>query len=551
MDSKNSEPVNELADLRDLFESAPCGYVSATRDGLIQRVNGTFCEWLGFKQEELVGKRLHDLLPIVGKIYYETHFAPLLRMQGEFNEVALDFLRADGSRLPALVNARERRNEAGETQFVRLTIFDASDRRRYEQELLNAKKTSDRASEELLQLNSVLEERVSEEVAERMAVEETLRQAQKMEAVGQLTGGIAHDFNNMLAVVISGLNLIQRRISRGDTDVGTLIEAAMGGATKAATLTQRLLAFSRQQTLAPEPITANVMVSEMSELLRRTLGEPVHMETVLATGLWKTVADRNQLENVIVNLAVNGRDAMSEGGRLTIETANVAIDDGYATEHQIAPGQYVMIAVTDTGAGMPPEVIEKAFEPFFTTKGVGKGTGLGLSQVFGFVKQSSGHVKIYSEIGHGTTVKIYLPHYYGTDEAPKRKLSGDTPTGLAEEVVLVVEDDQSVRELTVQMLGDLGYGVFSADGGQSGLRMLHEHPDIRLLLTDVVMPDMNGRRLAEEALQLKPDLKIIYTTGYTRNAIVHDGVLEPNVHFLQKPASVTVLAQKVRSVFDN
>ncbi|MBZ9775001.1 PAS domain-containing hybrid sensor histidine kinase/response regulator [Mesorhizobium sp. CO1-1-8] len=541
----------EWAELKDLFETAPCGYISATRDGVIQRVNQTFCEWLGIKEHHLVGKRLPDLLPIAGKIYYETHFAPLLRMQGEFREVALDFLKADGSRLPALVNARERRDADGVPQFVRLTIFNATDRRRYEQELLSARATAERASDELQRLNAIQEQRIADEVADRVAAEETLRQAQKMEAVGQLTGGIAHDFNNMLAVIIAGLNLIQRRVSQGDTDIGKLIEASMDGATKAAALTQRLLAFSRQQPLDPEPVNANGMVSEMSELLRRTLGETVHMETVLASGLWKTVADRNQLENVIVNLAVNARDAMADGGRLTIETGNAGIDDAYAGEHAITPGQYVMIAVTDTGTGMTPDVIAKAFDPFYTTKGVGKGTGLGLSQVFGFVKQSSGHVKIYSEIGHGTTVKIYLPRYYGTGVAPARKMSGDTPVGIAEEVILVVEDDYNVRELTGQMLRDLGYGVLSADGGQSGLRMLHEHPEVKLLLTDVVMPDMNGRQLVEEALQLRTDLKVIYTTGYTRNAIVHNGVLDPDVQLLQKPATLKVLAQKVRAVLDS
>lgn len=438
-------------------------YISAGPDGTIQRVNGTLSRWLGIESEGLVGKRVHDLLTMPGKIYYETHFAPLLRMQGHFNEVALDLVRADGSRLPALVNAVERRTDAGETLFVRLTIFDATDRRRYEQELMSARQAADRANEQLKALNAAQEQKIAEEVADRMAVEESLRQAQKMEAVGQLTGGIAHDFNNMLAVVISGLNLIQRRVSQGNTDIGDLAAAALEGATRAATLTQRLLAFSRQQPLAPEPLGANTMVAEMSELLRRTLGEQIHMETVLASGLWRSVADRNQLENAIINLAVNARDAMPEGGRLTIETANAAIDDAYAAENQTVAGQYIMIAVTDTGSGMDPSVMQRAFDPFFTTKGVGRGTGLGLSQVFGFVKQSNGHIKIYSEVGVGTTIKIYLPRYYGTAEAPNRTQLGGTPTGTLAETVLVVEDDAKVRTLTEQMLRELGYGVLGAE----------------------------------------------------------------------------------------
>jgi PAS domain S-box-containing protein len=548
--SNLTDPSRELSELQDLFETAPCGYISAGPNGTIQRVNGTLSRWLGIDPERLVGKRVHELLTIPGKIYYETHFAPLLRMQGHFNEVALDLVRADGSRLPALVNAVERRDDAGQTRFVRLTIFDATDRRRYEQELMKARQAADRANEQLKALNAAQEQKIAEEVGERTAVEESLRQAQKMEAVGQLTGGIAHDFNNMLAVVISGLNLIQRRVTRGNTDIGELAAAALDGATRAATLTQRLLAFSRQQPLAPEPLGANTMVADMSELLRRTLGEQIHMETVLASGLWKTVADRNQLENAIINLAVNARDAMPEGGRLTIETANAAIDDAYAAENQTAAGQYVMIAVTDTGSGMDPSVMQRAFDPFFTTKGVGKGTGLGLSQVFGFVKQSNGHIKIYSEVGVGTTIKIYLPRYYGTAEAPNRTQLGGTPTGTSAETVLVVEDDAKVRTLTEQMLRELGYGVLGVDGGASGLLVLRDHPEVRLLLTDVVMPDMNGRQLAEQALQLRPGLKIIYTTGYTRNAIVHNGTLDPDTHLLQKPVTLQALALKVRAVLD-
>jgi PAS domain S-box-containing protein len=549
-DDKAEPGQQDMEDLEDLFENAPCGYVSMQADGRIIKSNRTFAVWMGYEHDHLVGRRFQDLLNIAGKIYYETHFAPLLRMQGFFNEVALDIVRMDGAVLPVLVNAVERRDDAGELRFIRITIFNASDRRRYERELLEARNAAERANAELRQLNQTLEARVAEAVQERLTAEDALRQAQKMEAVGQLTGGIAHDFNNMLAVVLSGLSLLQRRLEKGDTDVDKYITAAREAANRAAGLTQRLLAFSRQQSLSPQALNANKMVSEMSELLRRTLGETIHLETVLAGGLWQVHADANQLENAVVNLAVNARDAMPEGGRLTIETANCHLDDAYASEHAIPAGQYVMVAVTDTGCGMAPDVVAKAFDPFFTTKGVGKGTGLGLSQVFGFVKQTGGHVKIYSELGQGTSVKIYLPRFFGPAEPPRRSISSNTSLGSNSEVVLVVEDDDQVRELTVEMLLDLGYGVIEARDGVDALRTLDLHPEICLLFTDVVLPGMNGRQLAEEASKKRPGLKVLFTTGYTRNAIVHSGMLDPDVNLLPKPASRDQMAAKIRSVLD-
>jgi PAS domain S-box-containing protein len=540
---------HELEDLEDLFENAPCGYVSAGPDGRITRANLTFAAWLGHDSREFVGRRFQDFLNIAGKIYYETHFAPLLRMQGFFNEVALDLKRADGTTLPVLVNAVERRDESGALRFVRITIFNASDRRRYERELLDARRAAERANTELLELNRTLEDRIAEAVEGRMKTEAVLRQAQKMEAVGQLTGGIAHDFNNMLAVILAALSLLERRLAKGE-DISQFIAAARDGAARAASLTQRLLAFSRQQTLSPEPLNANHMVADMSELLRRTLGEAVQLETVLAGGLWQVHADKNLLENAILNLAINARDAMPEGGRLTLETANCHLDEAYAAANATNPGQYVMVAVTDTGTGMTPEVMAKAFDPFFTTKVPGKGTGLGLSQVFGFVKQSGGHLKIYSEVGQGTSIKLYLPRLYRAADAAQPIETREPARGAPSEVVLVVEDDEQVLALSGHMLRDLGYRVIEARGGTEALAALHTHPEIRLLFTDVVMPGMNGRRLAEEAQKRRPDLKVLFTTGYTRNAIVHNGVLEPGVNLLQKPASLAQLATKVRMVLD-
>ncbi|WP_218014067.1 PAS domain-containing protein [Rubellimicrobium roseum] len=405
---------------------------------------------------------------------------------------------------------------------------------------------------EVQEINDTLERRVADALAERAAMEEQLRQSQKMEAVGQLTGGIAHDFNNMLAAVIGSLDLLRRRLGDADERSRRYLDAAGEGARRAALLTQRLLAFSRQQPLRPEPVDVNRLVLGMSDLVQRSLGAGVQLGTVLAEGLWTASADPNQLENVILNLAVNARDAMPEGGHLTIETANAHLDSRYATEHFGLPaGQYVLIAVTDTGTGMPPEVVAKAFDPFFTTKPVGQGTGLGLSQVYGFVKQSGGHVKIYSEPGQGTTVKVYLPRLLGSAaEAEPAPAAPDLPRGEAREVVLVVEDEPIVRQFTVEALGVLGYGVLEADGAETALRLLDAHPEVGLLFTDIVMPETNGRKLADEVLRRRPGLRVLFTTGYTRDAVVNNGVLDPGVHLLGKPFTVEQLAARLREVLD-
>lgn len=388
------------------------------------------------------------------------------------------------------------------------------------------------------------------DVTERRTAEAQLRQSQKMEAVGQLTGGLAHDFNNMLAVIVGSLNLLERRLAKGETDVGRYVEAALGGANRAAALTHRLLAFSRLQPLAPVPVDANRMVADMSDLLTRTLGETVQVETVLSAGLWKAHADPSQLENVVLNLCVNGRDAMPDGGRLTVETNNASIDDAYGRQNGVEPGQYVLIAVSDTGIGMSPEVVAKAFDPFFTTKAPGKGTGLGLSQVFGFVRQSNGHVKIYSEPGHGTTIKIYLPRFHGPDAILAEVKAPLALGGDRSETILVVEDDELMRACSVESLRELGYDVVHAGSGAEALRLVEAGHAFTLLFTDIVMPEMTGNQLAKRMLALMPGLKILYTTGYTRNAIVHNGVLDVSTHLLPKPFGIAQLAEKVRSVLD-
>ena len=552
-------PVDDREDVHDLFDHAPCGYLSAGPDGSIVTANATLAAWLGQEQEELVGKRFPDLLNIAGKIYYETHFAPLLRMQGAFKEVALDMVRADGGSLPVLVNALERRDADGQVLFIRITVFNATDRRRYEQELLQARRTAEEASEELRKLNLELEVRVARAVDERLKAEESLRQAQKMEAIGQLTGGIAHDFNNLLTVILGGLDTIRRQLpALSASPVTERIERAVRmsvqGGERAATLTARLLAFARRQPLEPKPIDAGRLVTNLADLLQRTLGETIALETVTGAGLWRAHTDPNELENVLVNLAVNARDAMPCGGRLTIETSNAYLDEAYVAgiSEPVAAGQYVLIAVSDAGTGMTQETLAQAFEPFFTTKEVGKGTGLGLSQVYGFIRQSGGHIRVYSELGEGTTVKIYLPRLLGGAVGTELPTASSlAPIHGGPEQILVVEDHDELRTFSASILRELGYRVLEAANGPSALEILQAAQDVDLLFTDVVMPEgMDGRRLADEAQRRRPGIKVLFTTGYTRNAIVHDGRLDPGVELISKPFSFEALAAKVRQVLD-
>jgi signal transduction histidine kinase/CheY-like chemotaxis protein len=385
-------------------------------------------------------------------------------------------------------------------------------------------------------------------ISQRERAESQVRQMQKMQAIGHLTGGIAHDFNNMLAIIIGSLSLLQKRLARGDTDVTRYSDAAMEGAQRAAALTSRLLAFSRQSPLMPVTLDLNKTVSGMSELLRRSLGENIHMETVLAGGLWRTHADPGELENAILNLCVNARDAMPSGGKLTIETANCYLDEAYAADHPEVPaGQYVLVAVTDNGMGMSKETLGRAFDPFFTTKPVGKGTGLGLSQVYGFVKQSGGHVKIYSETPQGTSVKIYLPRTHRAAAEPVVPKQAP-PQGNPQEIIMVVEDEERVRTISVAALRELGYTVVHAENGEVALTKLKTHPGVSLLFTDIVMPGMNGRVLATSALKDFPGLKVLFTTGYTQNAVVHNGVVDADAQLIVKPYTIDQLAMKVREV---
>ena len=396
--------------------------------------------------------------------------------------------------------------------------------------------------------------RLYAETDQRLAAEETLRQSQKLDAIGHLTGGVAHDFNNLLTIIIGNLEAAQRQLETW-TDAVHLklaqrIGSAMHGAERAATLTKRLLAFARQQPLNPTAIDVNRLLNGLADFLRRALGEDVSLEIVGAGGVWPVEADPAELEAAILNLAVNARDAMPDGGKLTIETANAYLDDGYCRQYpDVRPGQYVQISVTDSGAGMTNAIIERAFEPFFTTKQAGQGTGLGLSQVYGFVKQSGGHVKIYSEVGEGTTIKMYLPRFAG-QASPSAKPKSEPRRGRAGECILVVEDDAEVRAYVVETLRGLGYDVLDAAGAEEALALMERHRTISLLLTDVVMPGQNGRKLAEAARARQASLKVLYMTGYSRNAIVHQGRLDPGVELLQKPVTSEQLATTVRKILD-
>jgi PAS domain S-box-containing protein len=390
------------------------------------------------------------------------------------------------------------------------------------------------------------------EQAEALArAEQQLRQAQKMEAVGQLTGGIAHDFNNLLTGIVGSLELLGARVAQGRLkDLDRYIAAAQGAAGRAAALTHRLLAFSRQQTLDPKAINVNRLIDGMEELVRRTVGPAITVEVVGSAGLWTTLVDPHQLESALLNLCINARDAMPDGGRITVETANRWLDERAARERNLPPGQFVSLCVTDTGTGMTPEVIARAFDPFFTTKPIGQGTGLGLSMIYGFVRQSGGQVRIYSEVGQGTTMCLYLPRHYGAEEAAEdpAQLSG-APRAEQGETVLIVDDEPTVRMLVTEVLEDLGYTAIEATDGAAGLQVLRSDARIDLLVTDVGLPGgMNGRQLADAGRVLRPALKVLFITGYAENALIGNGQLGAGMHVLTKPFPLEALASRIKEL---
>jgi CheY-like chemotaxis protein len=370
-----------------------------------------------------------------------------------------------------------------------------------------------------------------------------------MEAVGQLTGGIAHDFNNLLTGISGSLEMLQARLAqRRLQDADRYIAAAQSASKRAAALTHRLLAFSRRQTLEPKPTDVNRLVASLDELVRRTMGPAVQVEVVAAVGLWTTLVDPNQLENALLNLCINARDAMPAGGRLTIETANRWLEEPAALERDLPPGAYVTLCVSDNGTGMSPEVAARAFDPFFTTKPIGQGTGLGLSMIYGFARQSGGQVRIYSELGLGSTICLYLPRHLGSAAAPEDDLSfAQAPRVGNGETILVVDDEPAIRVLVAEMLDDLGYTAIEVSDGPSALRVLQSETQIDLLVTDVGLTGgWNGRQVADAGRALRPNLRVLFMTGYAENAVLGNGYLDPGMHVLTKPFSLEVLASRVR-----
>ena len=411
-----------------------------------------------------------------------------------------------------------------------------------------------RAETAIQNLNETLEARITEAIAERKRVEEALRQSQKMEAVGQLTGGIAHDFNNLLTGIIGSLELLETRLRQGRTsDLQRYVAVAQGASKRAAALTHRLLAFSRRQTLDAKPTDVNRLVMGIEELIRRTVGPQITLEVVTAVGLWPALIDASQLESALLNLCINARDAMPDGGRLTIETANKWLDERTASERDLPPGQYLSLCVTDNGTGMTSDVTARAFDPFFTTKPLGQGTGLGLSMVYGFVRQSGGQVRIYSEVGSGTTMCLYLPRHYGnSDESAASATTAKNAGERTAKTVLVVDDEPSVRMLVTEVLEEHGYSGIEASDGPSGLRVLESDAPVDLLITDVGLPGgLNGRQLADAARMTRPDLKVLFITGYAENAIIGNGQLAPGMRVLTKPFVMATLAERIAEMTGN
>ncbi|TZG28718.1 hybrid sensor histidine kinase/response regulator [Sphingomonas montanisoli] len=498
-------------------------------------VSSEFCRLLGFHPTDRLPVRTINAVLLDGE-------SPLIPPDGE-TPASLDgefrIHRSDDG-AERWIARRGEVIQDGEAGGYRLlgVVYDVTEAKRQEARLRD--------------LNDTLEQRVAEEIVERLRTEEALRQSQKMEAVGQLTGGIAHDFNNLLTIVSGSVEMASRRLDRSsDPRVARALDNAMRGVERAAALTQRLLAFSRRQPLDPRAVDAPRLLAGMSDLLTRTITESIAIAIDAPDDVWTIEADPHQLENAILNLGVNARDAMPRGGQLTISARNRTIAAGEATESHVPPGDYVAIAVADSGIGMAPETITKVFDPFFTTKEVGKGTGLGLSMVYGFVKQSGGAVDIVSTVDAGTTVTLLLARSSAAVEAIDDRQSDDEPQGSSSETLLVVEDDDDVRAYTVATLRELGYRVIEAHDGASALRLLErQEQGVQLLVTDVVMPAMSGSELAQAARALVPDLLVLYTSGYPRDAITRDGRLSPGVDLLAKPFTFKGLAIKVRELLD-
>jgi PAS domain S-box-containing protein len=498
-------------EVSDLYNNAPWGYHSLDKDGVFIRINDTELKWLAYSRGEIVGKmKFTDIIKAEGLKNFQTNFA-ILKERGWVRDLEFEYVRKDGTLVPVLLSATALLDRAGNFVMSRSTVFD---------------------------------------ISERKQLEAQLRQAQKMEAVGRLAGGVAHDFNNLLTI-IGGYSQLLLDLDLKDQQRGH-IEEVKKAADRAASLTRQLLAFSRQQVLAPQVLDLNVVVANTEKMLRRLIGEDIELVNSLGSNLGRVKADPGQIEQVILNLAVNARDAMPRGGRLTIETANLELDETYARgQVSVEPGPYVMLSMSDTGSGMDAETQTHIFEPFFTTKEPGKGTGLGLATVYGIVKQSGGYIWVNSEEGHGATFKIFLPQVQETAEVVERSSEGDAAAG-GSETILLVEDEEPLRRLARGILEGDGYTVLEACGGEEALQVCGQHKGpIHLILTDVVMSGMSGRELAERLAVSHPESKVVYMSGYTDDSVVRHGVLDAGTILLQKPFTPDALAHKVRETLDD
>ena len=514
---------------RVLIEQIQEGAVTLATDGAILYCNRRLALMLGLAQERITGQSLRPLVAEADQAVFDRL---LQEARSGVARRELSLRAVGGTPVPVTMSLSLLQSDEGTTLLCGV-LTDLT-----EQKLRLG---------ELADTNT----RLRDEIAERERVEDALRQSQKMEAVGQLTGGLAHDFNNLLTGITGSLELLRARVTQGRiNDIDRYINAAEGAARRAASLTHRLLAFSRRQTLAPKPSDLNRLVAGMEDLIRRTVAKGVSVETIAGGGLWITLVDPSQLENALLNLCINARDAMPGGGKLVIETGNCWLDERGAREREVPPGQYVTLRVSDNGTGMPPEVIARAFDPFYTTKPIGMGTGLGLSMIYGFARQSGGQARIYSEIGEGTTVSLYLPRHLGdaVDAEPPDALRR-APRATQDETVLVVDDEPTVRMLVAEVLEDLGYTAIEAADGTAALKVLRSNVRIDLLVTDVGLPgDLNGREVAEAARVARPGLRVLFITGYAENAVLSHGHLDPGMHVMTKPFPMDVLAARIREL---
>jgi PAS domain S-box-containing protein len=518
-DRKQAEEVLRKSEQRfkELYNNAPVGYFEYDAQGRITSINRTELEMLGYAFEEMIGQPVWKFI-VEEEIARQQILAKLAGTMPSVRGLERTYRRKDGTTFPAIVEDRLILDSEGKIKGIRATIQDITERKKAEQEMV--------------------------------VLQEQLRQSQKMEAIGRLAGGIAHDFNNLLTIIKGYTQLSLLEMREGDP-LRANLEEVKNATDRAADLIRQILAFSRRQVLDMMILDLNMVMGDLDKMLRRVIGEDIELVTQLAEDLGRVKTDPGQIQQVIMNLAVNARDAMPNGGKLTIETANVELDEAYARAHvAVKPGRYVMLSVSDTGVGMSAEVRDQVFEPFFTTKEKGKGTGLGLSTVYGIVKQSGGNIWVYSEPGKGTTFKIYLPRVDEPPEEFKEKVEvKEIPRG--SETILLVEDEKEVLKLASRILKEQGYRILEAATGEEALKICKENKGpFHLLLTDVVMPQMSGRQLKERLGQVGQGFKVLYMSGYTDNAIVHHGVLEKGMNFIQKPFTLEGLARKVREVLD-